>query len=488
MSGCAHRIRPIRQHGRKRSRPSARLRLGFAVLTVTVLPGIALAQQRGLVTTQVYLAYNETQQLTLVGSMARSQQEAIETCAPDVPTVELRESFNQWIEENPGFLSRDVVLAFTAAVLDRCREERVPEERTRIERIEEGEWTALPYLLGHLLVEVFDDYTFTSDDPGEEINALFTEAGLSMFALFSRQLYVEAAFSFTPAGEPPPGNNAFENHALGIGVLALTWERERFWITGGKGRPNHGIAVDLAPGIWGLDVLLDAFDVNGRLGLAGNLTVGSERTGHHALYAGAFTADNTFLSRFYLSDGERSSRSDGGPSNTGRLDSFVFTADGQGIPKIEGFRYHVSAMKQAVDRINDQDGDPLPSDQIGDESRLVAALEWSGIEVGEQAAVTPLVEYGRLWNARGLKDRDERFLTASILLMTGRWNVALAGTAWRIDVPNDEELDYTQFQVSGGHSFASGITLEAGYRLLDEFGTRSHTFGLVFSYGLPFAS
>ena len=109
-------------------------------------------------------------------------------------------------------------------------------------------------------------------------------------------------------------------------------------------------------------------------------------------------------------------------------------------------------MKQAVDRVNDLDGEPLPPDQIDDETRFVAALEWSGIEVGGETALT----------------------------------LALAGTSWSIELPGIQKLDYDQYQISGGYAFESGITLEAGYRFLDVFGTQSHTFGLAFYYGLPF--
>lgn len=466
-----------------------RSRSGIVLAAVVVLlfAGVAQAQHRGQITAQVYSAYNETQQLIFVGRMARSQQEAIDTCAADLSKEELRDYFNQWIEENPGFLSREIVLAFTAAVLDRCREETAPEQRTRLEKIEGGGWTAAPYLLGLLNVEVFNDFTFRSDDPDEEINDLFTETRVDLVAMFARQLYLEAGFNLAPEGDPPPGNTAFENHGIRVDTLALTWDRERFWISGGKGKPKLGIAANLAPGIWGGDILFSAFTVKERLGLSGNLDVGDERTGHHALYAAAFTADTTFLSRPYLSDGEVRSRSDGGPSNTGGLSSYVFAVDGTGLPRMGDFRYHLSVMKQAVDRINGPDGDPLPSDAIDDEHRMAAAIEWSGIEVGEEAAVTPLIEYGTLRNARGLKDREERFLTASMLLTVGRWNVALAGTAWNIDPAVGEELDFRQYQLSGGFSFNNGISLDAGYRYLDDFGIRSHTLGLMFSWALPFA-
>lgn len=461
------------------------LSYGLGAMLLSQFVGIAQAQHRNTITAQTYLAYNETQQLSFVGRMAGSQQDVIDDCAAGMSTAELREYFSQWIEDNPGFLSREVVLAFTAAILDRCKEEKTTGKKTRLEKIEDGGWTAVPYVVGFLDIDVFNDYTFQSDDPDEEINDLFTETRLNLSAMFARELYLEIGFLLAPEGEPPPGNRTFENHGVRIDTLALTWDREQFWVSGGKGRANHGIAANTAPGIWGGDILFEAFDVNERLGFSGNFEIGNERTGHHALYAGIFTADNSFLSRPYLSDGEANSRSDGGVSNTGQLDSFVLAVDGTGIPSINGLRYHLSAVKQAVDRINDPNGDPLPTEQIGDESRIAAAVEWLGIEIGKEAALTPLIEYGRLWNARGLKDREERFLTGSLLLTIRRWNIALASTAWNIDQPADEKVDNTQIQTSGGYSFENGIRLDVGYRFLDEFGIQSHTFGIMFNYGLP---
>jgi hypothetical protein len=193
--------------------------------------GNALGDQ---VTAQELLGYNETQQLILVKRLAESNKEAIEDCAPGLSSKELVEYFKEWAETYPGYLTREVSLAFTAAILDRCKEEEVPEEKTRRDKIEAGGWTLLPHVPGLLTVRVYDDYTFRSDDPDNEINVLFTDTRVDTALMFARQLYLEIGVAVAPTGEPDPSRLSWKKKNGVSSVLPNTSPKRR------KGALRHG--------------------------------------------------------------------------------------------------------------------------------------------------------------------------------------------------------------------------------------------------------
>lgn len=69
--------------------------------------------------------------------------------------------------------------------------------------------------------------------------------------------------------------------------------------------------------------------------------VRSKRGPVQTLGANLFTADTTFLSDSIFTSRGRLARADGGATNTGRLDNFSFTIDGEEIAALPDFSWHL---------------------------------------------------------------------------------------------------------------------------------------------------
>lgn len=381
-----------------------------------------------------------------------------------------------------------------SGVQEAVAETAAPEETTTssasatsraAEAVERGDWIWPPYVEGYLGVEVFYDGIFES---GDTTNDLFTETKLGGTVFMRRELFVEFAASLAPATAPDPGQTAiFDDHGVAIGLLALTWDRDTYWISGGKGRANFSIAQSIAPGIWGSDIANDNIKVAGRWGVAGNYGFDLGQFGDHAFEASTFFADTTVLGQRFGSSRGQLKRSDGGPSNTESPESFALALDGTNIAAAPGLRYHLAGLRQKVDRLNDATGQPLPSSAVSDEWRIAAALVWNNLILSENASVTPIVEFVHFWNARGLENRSENYATAGAEFFLGQWSLALASTYWNIDNPGASGVDNVLVNVSGGYLFESGFGIDLGYRYLDEDNQTSNTIGVALSYDLRFA-
>lgn len=348
------------------------------------------------------------------------------------------------------------------------------------------ELSSLPYVVGGLGIEVFSDHVFSADDPDDEVADTFAEVNLSFVALFSSEFYLETNLALLPVDEPDPGENRFfEDHGLALNTLALTWDKDFFWISAGKGQANFGIAQDDAGGIWGIDIPYDAYAINDRIGVAGTVNLATETMGSHAFYLGAFFLDTSSLSKTWITRTGPNRLEDGGPSNTESLRSFALAVDGAGIPALPDFRYHIAGLMQRTDRVNDEGGNPLPDNLVADEYRIAVAGEWSAIDLNETVSMSPLLEYVRFWNARGIRDDTEDFLTASLVFSRGQWNTTIAATGVRID--DGDVTRFLQTGLSFGYLFNNGMQLDAGYRYQRIAGESLHTIGLSFRYALPFA-
>jgi hypothetical protein len=165
----------------------------------------------------------------------------------------------------------------------------------------------------------------------------FIEAKLNTLVFFSRDIFLESVVLFEPPIEPQPSEDRWlEDHGFLVGALALSYEKESFWVSGGKGTINFSLAKSLTPGIWGTDIAFDEVKVGGKVGLAGSYAIDAGNWGNHALYGSVFCTDTSALSRWYGTSLERVSKSMGGPGNTGSLSSFAVALDGGGFPRPAG--------------------------------------------------------------------------------------------------------------------------------------------------------
>lgn len=354
--------------------------------------------------------------------------------------------------------------------------------------LESGGLVWPPYVIGNLSVDLFNDYTFRADDTDEEINDAFGEFRLAAFIFLTRNIYIETGWLVDPVGAPIAGRDRFfDDHALKWGALSLTYESGDFWVSAGKGPVRFGIAESVAPGIYGADIASDFYAVKGRVGFGANYGFDAGAFGSHAIRGAVFTLDTSWLATPFFSDFDAPKRSTGGAGNTSDLKNWAIALDGGGFDALPGFSYHLSYVSQQTDFLRLPDGTEVPSQDLGDEHRYAAAVTWTPIALTEELSVAPLVEYARLENARGRRNRTESYLTGSLDFQYKQWNLALAATGWDVKSPEGDKTSNLQAQVSGGFTFENGITLEAGYRYLDEDDETSDTFGLALNYELPFA-
>lgn len=343
-----------------------------------------------------------------------------------------------------------------------------------------------PYLVGSLSADVYLDHIFAADDPDDELTDAFIEAKLAANVFFTRNLYLETGFALDPVQDPRPGTDRFfEDNALKLGALSLTYEDGPFWVSGGKGTVNFGIARNVGPGIYGADIANDSYSVRGRVGFSGNYAFDAGALGAAALYGAVFTLDTSFLATPLFNDADGPSRSLGGAGNTSGLNNFGLAVDGSGIDALPGFRYHAAVIRQSTDFVLGPDGTRLPDSAASDETRFVLAGE-ATLNSGA-FSFTPVVEYAHLDNARGYDGRTERYLTGGVDIAYDRWSLAVAATGWTVDRRGGSSADNLQGQLSVAYLFENGVTVQAGYRYLDEFSEESHTAGLALSYDIPFA-
>lgn len=352
---------------------------------------------------------------------------------------------------------------------------------------EEGGVYWPPRVEGELVIELQNDNTFDSDDKDTEINNLTTTTELGLNIYFAKPFFLNTHFTLEQTGDPDPGDDCWLcEHGVFVENLSLNWEEDRWSLIGGKFGPNFAIAWDAAPGIYGTDIGEDDIELAERIGFGGGATViQDEVLGSHTLSGSVFFTDTSGLSESFGTNRGRTRLGDGGPSNTESLESFAVALDGEEIQALPGFRYHIGGARQAVDRVNDEDGNPLTGDEIDDEYRFAAAGEWE-IEIDEDLSVTPLLEYVRFWNAEGTQDEDRDYVTAAGLVAYGPWNMAVSYTGKFVDNPDGTDRTDYSFQVSGGYAFDFGVTFDVGYKFDQAEDVDSHLIGALLVYELGF--
>lgn len=90
-----------------------------AICLLLLAPVPALAQPNA----GAYFVLDPQQQQIHIKRYLKANRSLLDECAPEMELEEFHEYFNQWLEENPGYFSRQVWLAFTNAIIDLCEEQ-----------------------------------------------------------------------------------------------------------------------------------------------------------------------------------------------------------------------------------------------------------------------------------------------------------------------------------------------------------------------------
>lgn len=136
-------------------------------------------------------------------------------------------------------------------------------------------------------------------------------------------------------------------------------------------------------------------------------------------------------------------------------------------------------------RVVDEETEENASSETESEFRFVAAAQY-GIDITDDIAVTPLVEYVHFWNGGGFKDEDRDYLTAATLFTYRNWNLAVATTQKWVEPSGGGSFNDNQWQVSAGYEFDFGLTLDVGWKYQTEEGINTRTLGALATYTIEF--
>ena len=328
---------------------------------------------------------------------------------------------------------------------------------------------------------MYNDLTFSAADSNEEVNDLFLEAKFNFYTYFTNSIYLYNSFNLEAVKDPEYGeSNYFGNIGLFWSNLNLNFENDHILIGIGRGSPNFSIGYAVGPGIWGSDDSFENLKTGGKWGIvvAPNFSLGS--FGSLSINAALFTADNSTLSDSYITRRGPFYREYGGPSNTGKLDSYSISIDGLSIPKIPNLYYHFGYMNQKVVELNPDLSNPISKDSLDNEQRFVAAAFYT-FEISEETNLIPFIEYGHIANSLGIIDNDKIVFTSSMEYNINNWSHSISYS----NVNSSFFDSYYNISYSAGYTFDSGMEVSAGYKYSNN---SSHDYtnmiGASFSYAM----
>lgn len=332
-----------------------------------------------------------------------------------------------------------------------------------------------PFIEGELELELGNDFVFRSDDPANEINDLFFEGALGVKLGLTPIFSINGGLTAEAVEDPEPfEDRTFGDIGLYVDTLNLQADLGNLTLLGGKFGPGFGRAWDITPGIYGTDFAED-YELSEQIGFGAAYRFETATLGTHTLGGNLFFADTTFLSDSVFTRRGRLSPDDGGAGNTERLDNFSVTLDGEDMPGLTGFSYHLGYRHLSVGL-----GD------ASDEDGFVAGLAQES-ELANGMVLTVNGELAYFSNAGGSLD-DALYATAGLGLVIGPWHGELAGTIREIDFDGGGSgTDYLA-QISAGYTFDNGLDLSLGYGYTREDTIDSHFVGLRLAKSFEFAS
>ena len=333
-----------------------------------------------------------------------------------------------------------------------------------------------PRISGELVVEIQNDRAYHAQDRDAELNDLFATIEPAIAVRFSEQLSLQSSLVFEPVEDPEPNESReLDRQGLFAEELYALWESGALAVRAGKFNPRFGVAWDLAPGLFGVDFAED-YEITERVGAGVSYDLGAADTGSHLLSLETFFADTSQLTRSLGRGRSRVRRSDGGPSNTGRLNSYSLTLEGGEVPAVPGLAYNLGFVYQAA------------GDQGRPERDAVVGLTYD-LAVASDLNVELLAEYARQDDADGEAGRRRSYLTASASTAIDDLVLAVSYTLRDERVRDDRDHNDFLAQASVGYFRELGpgeAGFEVGYKLTREENRKISTVGLRASWVLEF--
>jgi opacity protein-like surface antigen len=332
-----------------------------------------------------------------------------------------------------------------------------------------------PYIEGELELQLGNDWFFRSDDPDNELNDLFLESTLGLAVHFNPYLTLNVGLTLEPVDDPRPGKDRyFGDLGLYMDTLNLETTLGGLTLTAGKFGPGFGTAWDITPGIYGTDLAED-YELSEMLGFGVANTFEETAFGNVTLGANLFTADTTFLSDSAFTSRGRLARADGGATNTGRLDNFSFTIDGEEIAALPGFSWHLG-YRHLEPGIGD----------VKAENGFVAGVAQT-FSLENEVELTVNGELVYLSNAFAGPD-DMLYATAGLGIVRGPWHGELAGTLRKTKFDGGGSQNDYVLQAAAGYEWENGVDLSLGYGYGRDGGVGTHAIGVRLTKTFEFSS
>jgi hypothetical protein len=217
-----------------------------------------------------------------------------------------------------------------------------------------------PQVAGEVDMRLFSQSTVSATERRQRGTNIFARGELSTGLFLSPEWSVQSTIHFEPVGEVEPngGTTGFRYQAAYIEQLRLDWRpTDRLTFYGGKFSAPFGRGHHDFPGLL-MDVRAhEVYLIRESIGVGGTATyISDARFGEHDVSLAVFGFDTSFLSETAITrkrccEGDferfsRNSRRQGGPGNTGQMDSVALAFDGDNMPFLPNTSYHVAFLSR----------------------------------------------------------------------------------------------------------------------------------------------
>lgn len=323
-----------------------------------------------------------------------------------------------------------------------------------------------PHIEGTVSVELRSDNIAKSAGDAAGFSDTFTKSNAGLTVHLLPFFQVVSTLVLEPVLDPTD-DRFFEDHGAFAQELYGKLVFGDASVIGGKYNPAFGKAWDIAPGVYGTRFAED-YEMTERVGFAGIYEKAGTPWGDVSLMASVFQLDTSALSQSVFTNRGRTSRDDGGASNTGGLESFAFGGALGNVAR-SGVSFNLGVRHQAK-------GDG--PDDFGDERGIVVGFN------GEHA-ISPsttlfwIAEAAMFANFNG-GSADVDFLTAGVrLTFNDRYNVALVGAGRRVDDPVGPNYSDYLIQISAGTKLAYDWHLDLAYKWDEIEDVKAQTVGVL---------
>jgi len=319
------------------------------------------------------------------------------------------------------------------------------------------------------------EWSWQSD--GAPKNNFEAEVAWQAYVWFTPELTMNVNMTFEQV-ENPQSNNQWFMYGEGVtaGDVWVQWSDQRTGIIGGRYTAPFGLAPLVLPGVFDTN-FVNNYNFGGLLGGLATLSTGDEGGGIHALNAGFFGIDTTFMSDGIFA----SPAAPSGPGTGGGVDSWVIGYSGANIPLL------YPTLDINIAYINFGEGIGASAQQQGfnagaywqyminnDGNDTLDAKYWS---------IGPLFEYVHFWNNNGVQDASADYYTFGLITNYGNWQ-ADATVGWQNLVdPGSPSQDNFLFTANLGYNFFGPQSLvQVGYAYEESAGSINHQIGLQVNF------